>query len=177
MEEINKKVCAGQCGRELPATLEYFYKKKNGLYGVGSVCKKCDNIRRKNNLKINKDNGMKTVSTTITKEEYEEALKRSKEINMNMNDYMKLGLLKNNSKYMICVDKTLTDNEAYELSKIGTNINQIAHVCNATGKVYSSDIKALKEMIERCWMLMDKMYNKIDEINEVSLELLKGADK
>lgn len=43
------KICT-QCERELPATTEYFYKKKLGHYGLDSRCKECrkyDNEKRK----------------------------------------------------------------------------------------------------------------------------------
>ena len=34
------KTCT-KCGETLPATTEYFYKQKNGKYGLHSICKKC----------------------------------------------------------------------------------------------------------------------------------------
>lgn len=34
------KVCT-KCGNELPATTEYFFKRKSGKYGLNSNCKKC----------------------------------------------------------------------------------------------------------------------------------------
>ena len=39
----------------------------------------------------------------------------------------------------------------YELNKIGTNINQIAHVANATGNVSAESVEQLKEMMEAIW--------------------------
>ncbi len=175
LEKNREKQCA-KCGHIFPATLEFFYKKKNGLYGIGNVCKKCDNIRRKKNIENRKKNGMQTVSTSLSKEEYEETLKRAEKIGLNINDYLKLGILQNNSKYMICVDRNLTDNEAYELSKIGTNINQIAHFCNGHHKIYSSDIRYLKELMDQCWQVIDKMYDKVENINNMALEILRGTD-
>jgi 5-methylcytosine-specific restriction endonuclease McrA len=38
------KVCS-RCHRELPATREHFYAKKNGLYGLYSSCKRCHGDR------------------------------------------------------------------------------------------------------------------------------------
>lgn len=40
------KVCT-RCGKEYPATPEYFYKQKSGKYGVYSRCKKCYNETRR----------------------------------------------------------------------------------------------------------------------------------
>lgn len=175
MEEIKKKTCTGECKKELPATLEYFYKKEKGLYGLEGICKKCKRKEAKENKK-KRAKDTKNISITISNKEYDSAIEKAKKLNMSINDYVKLGLLKNNSKYIICVDKNLTDNEAYELSKIGTNINQIAHVCNSRKIVYASDIRYLRDMIDQCWSLIDKMYSKIDEINEVSLKILRGKN-
>lgn len=172
MEEENKKICT-RCKKEYPATLEFFHKKKNGLYGLHSVCKEC-RLKEKKEKDKNKSDDKRTIHITISKDEYDAAAKRAKELNMNINDYAKLGLLKSNSKYIISLDKNLTDNEAYELSKIGTNINQIAHICNATGNVYQSEIKNIMELIQRCWVVMDKMYEKINEISNVANKLNEG---
>lgn len=170
MEEEKKKVCTGPCGKEYPATLEFFHKKKNGLYGLRSICKTCRN-KAENEKAKNKFDDKKTITITIAKDEYDLAIERAKELNLNIYDYIKLGLLKSNSKYIISVDKNLTDNEAYELSKIGTNINQIAHICNRSGNMYTNDIEYLRNMVQRCWILMDKMYNKIDEIYKAAVKL------
>ena len=99
------------------------------------------------------------------------AKEKADNLGLSLPDYLKLSVLKNNSGYMLTVDKNLTDSEAYELSKIGTNINQIAHVCNATGNIYASDIRYLRDMIQECWILMDKMYKKIDDITKIASEL------
>lgn len=175
MDEFKNKKCV-DCGKIFPATLEFFYKKKNGLYGISNICKKCDNLRRKKNMNNRKKEGVHIISTSVSKEEYEESLIRAKKMNLNISDYLKLSLLQNNCKYMISIDKNLTDNEAYELSKIGTNINQIAHFCNGHNKIYSSDIKYLRELMEQCWKVIDKMYDKIDDVNNLALEILKGRE-
>jgi 5-methylcytosine-specific restriction endonuclease McrA len=39
---IPEKICT-KCHQNLPATTEFFYKKKNGLYGLFSWCKVCHN--------------------------------------------------------------------------------------------------------------------------------------
>ena len=38
--EMHFKTCT-KCGETLPATTEYFHKKKSGKYGLSSTCKKC----------------------------------------------------------------------------------------------------------------------------------------
>ena len=48
------KTCT-KCGETLPATTEYFHKKKTGKYGLSSICKKCALERVKQYNKDNKD--------------------------------------------------------------------------------------------------------------------------
>lgn len=36
-----KQTCSGECGKEKPATLEYFYRLKSGKFGVAGECKEC----------------------------------------------------------------------------------------------------------------------------------------
>lgn len=37
---MDVKICI-KCGRELPATLKFFFKQKNGKFGIGTRCKEC----------------------------------------------------------------------------------------------------------------------------------------
>ncbi|MBC1501244.1 MobC family plasmid mobilization relaxosome protein [Listeria weihenstephanensis] len=41
----------------------------------------------------------------------------------------------------------------FELNKIGTNINQIAHIANSNGEVSKQEIYELKEMMKQIWQL------------------------
>jgi hypothetical protein len=65
--DINiKQTCTGDCGNEFPATLDYFYKKKNGKFGVRSRCKECSKKRDKErNKPINTDINIKQTCTGI----------------------------------------------------------------------------------------------------------------
>ena len=51
------------------------------------------------------------------------------------------------------IDYTPIKDMTYEINKIGVNINQIAHVANSTGNISDSDIKRLKELMEKIWRL------------------------
>jgi hypothetical protein len=63
---MNTKVCTGFCGRELPATTEFFHKKKNGKYGFNSECRECFNKRQKErNIPVNTDVSIKQTCTGI----------------------------------------------------------------------------------------------------------------
>lgn len=51
---MEHKTCT-KCGRELPATTEYFYKEKSGKYGLNGRCKECKNKYFKKYGEINRD--------------------------------------------------------------------------------------------------------------------------
>jgi len=60
--------------------LELFVKKRNGLHGRQSLCKKCDNIRRKKHYRDNKEQSFMhhcKRKYDITVKEYKEAMKTS----------------------------------------------------------------------------------------------------
>ena len=66
-----KQVCTGDCGRELPATTEFFYKKNSGKFGVRTECKECCNKRKKEkNNPVNTDVSIKQVCTGDCGEEF-----------------------------------------------------------------------------------------------------------
>lgn len=41
----------------------------------------------------------------------------------------------------------------FELNKIGTNINQIAHLANTNSEITNEDILEIKEMMKQIWQL------------------------
>lgn len=41
----------------------------------------------------------------------------------------------------------------FELNKIGTNINQIAHIANTNATIQKEEIEELKEMVKQIWQL------------------------
>jgi hypothetical protein len=50
---MNTKVCTGLCGKELPATTEFFHKNKKSKYGLKPRCKICTSkINQQNKEKI-----------------------------------------------------------------------------------------------------------------------------
>lgn len=53
-DEILIKTCT-KCGKQLPATTEYFHKKKNGKYGLHAICKKCIKEYNKQRFESNRD--------------------------------------------------------------------------------------------------------------------------
>ena len=59
---MDTKKCTGDCGRELPATTEFFHKSTKGKFGVRSNCRECYNKRQyKKSNPPNEDSNIKQV--------------------------------------------------------------------------------------------------------------------
>jgi hypothetical protein len=56
--------------------------------------------------------------------------------------------------YVINVDLSDFQRLSGEVNAIGVNINQIAKVANATGRIYENDIAQAKERVEEIWRLL-----------------------
>jgi hypothetical protein len=56
--------------------------------------------------------------------------------------------------YVIHLDLSEFQKLSSEVNAVGTNINQIAKVANATGRVYESDIAEAKERVDEIWRLL-----------------------
>lgn len=79
--EEKKKECTGPCGKEYPATTEYFHKNSSAKDGLDYMCRTCKSKRAKNYYKESKtnpskrkerhekprDNGKSRTSSRITK--------------------------------------------------------------------------------------------------------------
>ena len=46
------------------------------------------------------------------------------------------------------------------LARIGNNLNQIAKRMNATGNVYATDVKEVKELMKQVWRTHESMLSK-----------------
>lgn len=61
--------------------------------------------------------------------------------------------------FLINVDYSDIKSLAFEINKIGTNINQIAHKINSENAVYKSEIEEVQEYIDMIWkMIRSKFY-------------------
>lgn len=61
--------------------------------------------------------------------------------------------------YLINVDYSDIKSLAYEINKIGTNVNQIAHRVNSENMVYKNDIREVQDKIDLIWkMIRAKFY-------------------
>lgn len=56
--------------------------------------------------------------------------------------------------FLINVDYSDLKSLAYEINKIGTNINQIAHKVNSENTVYKSEIEDIQDYIIMIWKLI-----------------------
>ncbi len=56
--------------------------------------------------------------------------------------------------YVVHVDLSQFQALAGEVHKVGTKINQIARVVNASGMIYGDDMNRLKEMMDEIWRLL-----------------------
>ena len=52
------------------------------------------------------------------------------------------------------------------LARIGHNLNQIAKRMNATGNVYATDVKEVKELMKQVWQSQKSMLSKQPSIKQ-----------
>lgn len=61
--------------------------------------------------------------------------------------------------FLINVDYSDIKSLAYEMNRIGNNINQIAHKINSEGAVYKNQIEEVQENVDLIWkMIRAKFY-------------------
>lgn len=63
--------------------------------------------------------------------------------------------------YIINVDYSDIKALAYEINKIGTNINQIAHRVNSNDAVFQRDIKELQDKVDLIWKMLRAKFNQL----------------
>jgi hypothetical protein len=63
--------------------------------------------------------------------------------------------------YVINLDLSDFRRLSSEVNAVGTNINQIAKVANATGKVYENDLAEAKERVEEIWRLLKSFLSEL----------------
>lgn len=60
--------------------------------------------------------------------------------------------------YIINVDYSEMKNLAYEINKIGTNINQIAHKINSENLIYQTEMDELQDKLDLIWKIIRKKF-------------------
>lgn len=144
----NRKICI-KCKME--KSIKEFNKNQN-------VCKECSKEYYKSN-KENTNEKSKPVGIRFTIDELELIDERAAQIGLERSKYLKKIILENLSKVVIKIDFNSLDNLAYEINKIGVNINQIAHIANSEKHIYKSDIEYLREKQERIEDMLCKYYD------------------
>lgn len=94
----------------------------------------------------------------------------TEEENELLQEKMKLANIKNKSEYVrrMIVDGYILEVNFSELkeynfllSKVSTNVNQIAHRINETRSIFKTDIDELKKEIDKIWQLQRSMVSKL----------------
>lgn len=63
--------------------------------------------------------------------------------------------------YLINVDYSDIKALAYEINRIGNNINQIAHKINSEGSVYKREIEDVQDKVDLIWKLLRAKFYQI----------------
>lgn len=56
--------------------------------------------------------------------------------------------------YILSLDNSDLKQLLFEINKIGTNINQIAHKVNSVNEIYQTDMDEIKERMDQIWRLL-----------------------
>lgn len=128
------------------------------------VCKSCAKeyyLKNKNKKKE------KTQVTAYFDEiELEILDEKVKQLNSNRSDFMKKCVLQQSARPILKIDFKGLDNLAYEINKIGQNINQIARISNSENHIYKSDIAYLREKQEHIEDILCNYYDVVLALQE-----------
>ena len=175
MDKLEMKKCRGECGKEYPNTLEFFSKKGDKLR---DICKECDKKKRKERLKKEKENTIKS-RIVLSEKEGKVFRKKAEEFNMSRTDFMKLIVLKGEKEILVKIDPKCFDNFNYQIMGIATNINQIAHICNTTRSVNEIDVENLRNEVKKIreWQSkLEEEFNMLDTSIKYTNEVLTFDD-
>ncbi|WP_252249115.1 plasmid mobilization relaxosome protein MobC [Clostridium sp. VAP23] len=122
------------------------------------ICKKCSKeYREKNKDNINEKS--KTIGIRFNMDELKVIEDKANLLNLKPSPFLKEIILNNMTKVILKVDFSSLDNLAYEINKIGVNINQIARIANSDKHIYKSDIEYLREKQERIEEMLCNYYD------------------
>ena len=148
-DELIFKICT-KCGENLPATTEYFHKKKSGKYGLHAICKKCIKEYNKTRFENNKDeilekkrkynSNNKEKIREYNKDYYKDNTDKKKELSKKYRENNKEYYREYNKKYyednkeqLKSYNKDYRINNAVELSK-----KQKEYVKNNPDKIFNN---------------------------------------
>lgn len=174
MNNLDVKKCK-YCGKEYPNTLEFFSKKGNKLR---DICKECDKKMRRERLEKEKKNINKS-RVVLSEKEGKAFTKKAEEFNMSRADFLKLIILKGEKETLVKIEPKCFDEFNYQIMGIANNINQIAHICNATGNVTKIDVENLRNEFKKIreWQnKLEKEFEMIDTSIKYTNEILTFDD-
>ena len=63
--------------------------------------------------------------------------------------------------FLINVDYSDIKELAYEINRIGNNINQIAHKINSEGSIYKTEIEEVQDNVDNIWKILRAKFYQI----------------
>ena len=106
-------------------------------------------------------NRNEVIYLRLTKDEKDKIVEKMKSIGMtNINDFVRKILLLGT---VIRVDTNGLNNLAYEVNKVGNNINQITKLANQRGNVTLNDIDELNKNLIYINSFIENFYKKINK--------------
>lgn len=99
----------------------------------------------------------KQLNIRVTEHEYKLIQERMKESgSSSLREYIVEAAI---NGFLINVDYSDIKSLAYEINKIGNNINQIAHKINSENAIYRSEIEDIQDYVDTIWkMIRSKFY-------------------
>jgi Bacterial mobilisation protein (MobC). len=93
--------------------------------------------------KVKKDNKVTILNFRCTQEEKEKIIQGAKRYQVGISEYIRMEMLKKENRFFDPeVSQKLKDMN-WEINKIGTNINQIARICNSKKFVSRKEIEGI----------------------------------
>lgn len=87
----------------------------------------------------------KSIGIRFTTEELEIIDERATKVNLKRSEYIKECIWGKSAQPILKIDFSSLDKVAYEINKIGNNINQMAYIANKEHQLYKSDMKYIRE--------------------------------
>ena len=101
------------------------------------------------------------VKLRLSDEEYDYLQKKYKHSDcQSINDFY-LELLKKSNIYKMNWDDFNIPKISAEISKIGSNVNQIRKKLNQTGNFYDSDMEEIQKGFHRIWQLVESIQSRL----------------
>lgn len=175
MDKVEIKKCT-RCGKEYPATTEFFHKKGDKLH---AKCKNCRRELKREYLNKNKENQKEDIRFLMDKKTIEAFDKKAEEFHMSRTDFLKLMVVKAESEPLIKINPECFTNFNYQIMGIARNVNQIAYLCNKVVNVHKADVESLREELKdiRKWQSkLEKEFNFIDTSIKYINDVIKFDD-